>query len=115
MTLAELQLTERERILAIAHRHGATSVKVFGSFVRNEARQDSDLDLLIEARPNTSLSSPAASSPTWKKPLAAKSMSWKTLHFTAICATASSPRPLRSDRTSPDAVLRRLRILTESS
>jgi hypothetical protein len=47
--------------------------------------------------------------------LAAKSMSWKTLHFTAICATASSPRPLRSDRTSPDAVLRRLRILTESS
>ena len=54
MTLAGLQIGERERILAIAHRHGVTSVKVFGSFVRNEVRQDSDLDLLIEAGPDTS-------------------------------------------------------------
>ena len=30
-------------------RHGVTAVKVFGSFVRNEARPDSDLDLLVEA------------------------------------------------------------------
>ena len=37
----------------IAHRHGVTSIKVFGSFVRGEARPDSDLDLLIEAGPNT--------------------------------------------------------------
>ena len=53
MTLAELQATERDRILDIARRHGVTSVKVFGSFVRNQARPGSDLDLLIEAGPRT--------------------------------------------------------------
>ncbi len=37
----------------IAHRHGVTSIKIFGSFVRGEARPGSDLDLLVEAGPNT--------------------------------------------------------------
>ena len=54
MTLAELQATQRDRILEIARRHGVTSVKVFGSFVRNQARPDSDLDLLIETGKGTS-------------------------------------------------------------
>jgi predicted nucleotidyltransferase len=53
MALRQLQQGDRDRILAIANRHGVTSVKVFGSFVRDEARSDSDLDLLIEAGPNT--------------------------------------------------------------
>ena len=50
---SQLQTEDRDRILAIARRHGVTSVKVFGSFVRGEARPDSDLDLLIEAGPDT--------------------------------------------------------------
>lgn len=54
MALQQLQPGDRDRILTIAHRHGVTSVKkVFGSFVRDEARPDSDLDLLIEAGPKT--------------------------------------------------------------
>jgi hypothetical protein len=53
MTFTEFQATQRDRILAIAQRHGVISVKVFGSFVRNQARSDSDLDLLIEAGPQT--------------------------------------------------------------
>jgi len=53
MPLQQLQPGDRDRILAIAHSHGVTSVKVFGSFVRGEARPDSDLDLLIEAGPDT--------------------------------------------------------------
>lgn len=53
MTLAELRATERDRILAIARRHGVTSVKVFGSFARDQVRPDSDLDLLIEAGNDT--------------------------------------------------------------
>jgi predicted nucleotidyltransferase len=54
MTLDELRASRRDTILAIAKRHGVTSIRVFGSFARNEAREDSDLDLLIEAGPNTS-------------------------------------------------------------
>jgi uncharacterized protein len=54
VTLDELRATQRDAILAIARRHGVTSVRVFGSFARGEARPDSDLDLLIEAGPATS-------------------------------------------------------------
>lgn len=54
MALQQLQSGDRDKILTIAQRHGVTSVKVFGSFVRDEASPDSDLDLLIEAGTNTS-------------------------------------------------------------
>ena len=40
-------------ILAIAARHGVQRVRVFGSFARGEANEESDLDLLIEAGPHT--------------------------------------------------------------
>ena len=53
MALAQLRANERDPILTIARRQGLTSVKVFGSFMRNRARPDSDLDLLIEAGPET--------------------------------------------------------------
>ena len=54
MSLDELRARKREAILRIARKHGVTSVRVFGSFARGEAREDSDLDLLIEAGPQTS-------------------------------------------------------------
>ena len=53
MTIKELGADKRATILAIAAKHGVTSVRVFGSFARGEAREDSDLDLLIEAGPRT--------------------------------------------------------------
>ncbi len=40
--------TERARIIAIAAKHGARNVRVFGSVARGEARPDSDLDLLVD-------------------------------------------------------------------
>src|SRR6266481_8883247 len=52
MTLDELRERKRDAILAIAARHGVRSIRVFGSFARGDAPQDSDLDLLIEAGPN---------------------------------------------------------------
>jgi hypothetical protein len=53
MTLDALGHEKLAAIRAIATRHGVTSVRVFGSFARGEARADSDLDLLIEAGPQT--------------------------------------------------------------
>lgn len=42
-------------ILEIARRNGATSVSVFGSRGRGDARPDSDLDLLVDLAAGTSL------------------------------------------------------------
>ena len=47
------ELGKRDRILAIAAKHGVQRVRVFGSFARGDARADSDLDLLIDAGPQT--------------------------------------------------------------
>ena len=40
--------TYRQEILRIASSNKIASVKVFGSFAKNEATPDSDLDLLVE-------------------------------------------------------------------
>jgi predicted nucleotidyltransferase len=53
MTPAELGPNKRAAILAIAARHGVQRVRVFGSFARGDAPEDTDLDLLIEAGPRT--------------------------------------------------------------
>ncbi len=49
---------------------GATSLYLFGSAVRDEARADSDLDLFIDydQDENSMLSIWSASNNTWKKP-----------------------------------------------
>ena len=51
MTLDELRATKRDAILAIAAKHRVSGIRVFGSFARGEARNASNLDLLIEAGP----------------------------------------------------------------
>lgn len=45
----------RERILKTAARHGATNVRVFGSFARGDQRPTSDVDLLVELPAEASL------------------------------------------------------------
>jgi predicted nucleotidyltransferase len=55
MTLEELRTSSRDTILALAARHGAQNVRVFGSIARGEATESSDLDLLVELRPERSL------------------------------------------------------------
>lgn len=42
------QELDKQAILEITRRHGARSVRLFGSFVRGEQRPDSDLDILVE-------------------------------------------------------------------
>lgn len=55
MRPSEVLAAQRERILAIAAANGATNVRVFGSAVKGADRADSDLDLLVEVPPGTSL------------------------------------------------------------
>jgi uncharacterized protein len=46
--MEELLKDKREEILAIAEKHGARNVRVFGSVARREADEKSDIDLLID-------------------------------------------------------------------
>lgn len=48
MDLLSLVQEKREQILALAAKHGAFNVRLFGSVVRNEATEDSDIDFLID-------------------------------------------------------------------
>ncbi len=54
MTPRELLRERRMEIELIAARHGARNLRVFGSVARNEAKPDSDIDLLIDTAPETS-------------------------------------------------------------
>jgi len=46
---------KRLEIIRIAHQHGATHIRVFGSVARGEATEASDLDLLVEMEEDRSL------------------------------------------------------------
>ena len=46
---------KRDQIVRLAEKHKASNVRVFGSFVRNEADDRSDLDLLVRMAPEASL------------------------------------------------------------
>ena len=45
----------RDRVLALAAALGASQVRVFGSVARAADREDSDIDLLVDLPPGTSL------------------------------------------------------------
>jgi predicted nucleotidyltransferase len=55
MKAEELLATHREAILAVAAKHGAVNVRVFGSAARGEADYESDIDLLVDMQPGRSL------------------------------------------------------------
>ena len=53
--LFEILQQKKTRILEIADHYHATNIRVFGSVVRGEEREDSDIDLLVEFLPGTTL------------------------------------------------------------
>jgi uncharacterized protein len=55
MSLEKLVRENREAILEIASRHGARSVRLFGSVARSESDEASDVDFLVDMEPGRSL------------------------------------------------------------
>ena len=55
MNIAELLKERRSEILRISAKYGARNVRFFGSVTRGEARQDSDVDFLVDLEPGRSL------------------------------------------------------------
>lgn len=53
--LQELLEANREAILRIAARYGASNVRIFGSVARGEADTESDIDLLVDMEPGRTL------------------------------------------------------------
>ncbi len=59
MDIERLLREKCDDVRAVASRHGAYNVRVFGSAVRGEVGPDSDIDFLIDAGPTTSSWFPA--------------------------------------------------------
>lgn len=55
MRAEKLLKEKRQSIMALAARHGARNVRIFGSVVRSEAGPESDIDLLVKMEEGRSL------------------------------------------------------------
>ena len=55
VSLDNLRHDQRAAVLDLARRHGARSIRVYGSVARGQATEQSDLDLLVEWEPDRSL------------------------------------------------------------
>ena len=55
MILLEFLRERRESILALAAKHGAHNIRIFGSVARNEDDDRSDIDFLVELEPGRNL------------------------------------------------------------
>ena len=60
MTNKELIENKKEEIQAIAERHGARRLRLFGSVARGESRPDSDVDFLVKLEEGRSILDQAA-------------------------------------------------------
>jgi predicted nucleotidyltransferase len=56
MSLREEIQRQRDVVLGIAGRYGASNLRLFGSVARGEERPDSDVDLLIDLSPERGFS-----------------------------------------------------------
>ena len=55
MEIAKLLKERREAVVALAARHGARNLRIFGSAARGETGPESDIDLLVKMEEGRSL------------------------------------------------------------
>lgn len=55
MNLYDEVVRQKEKIRQLAAAHGAVNIRLFGSVIRGEENPESDLDILVEFKPGTSL------------------------------------------------------------
>ncbi|MHB8743366.1 MAG: nucleotidyltransferase family protein [Sulfuricaulis sp.] len=55
MPISKAIQEKRDIVLALAARHGASNVRLFGSVSRDEAGPQSDIDILVDLEPGRSL------------------------------------------------------------
>ena len=55
MGIPEITQDKKEQVLALAARHGASNVRIFGSVANDTAETDSDIDFLVDLDPGRSL------------------------------------------------------------
>ncbi|MHC4508401.1 MAG: nucleotidyltransferase family protein [Planctomycetota bacterium] len=55
MGIQDIIINHREQILSLAAKYGASDVRVFGSFARGTADENSDVDFLVSLDPGRSL------------------------------------------------------------
>ena len=55
MKLEPMLEKRKDEILRISSQYGARNVRIFGSRAREDSSETSDLDLLVEMKPNSSL------------------------------------------------------------
>ncbi len=55
MNIKNIVKDKKEAILAIASKHGASNVRIFGSVARGEAGSESDLDILVKMEPGRNM------------------------------------------------------------
>ena len=55
MSTLEMLKKNKAEILAIAAKHGASNVRIFGSVIRGEDTEESDVDLLVDMASDRSL------------------------------------------------------------
>lgn len=55
MSILNLLKSKKNEIRNIAYKHGVTNISLFGSVLRNEDNENSDIDFLIEFEENRTL------------------------------------------------------------
>jgi uncharacterized protein len=97
----------RAEIIAIASKHGAYNVRVFGSVARHEADSASDLDLLVDMEPERSLLDLGGMLMDLQDLLGCRVMSLPRKDCEDVSVSASSKRPRRYERRMRNILVHR--------